>query len=231
MTDTKNIDKLLSQAFHQYVDEQLTEEFSNVLVFETSASFDKKISRAIKSEHNYYYKFTLTRARKILCACIIILIIMLSLLSVGAVRDAIAGFFVEHFSDHDTISVISETEAKRPTKIEKVYVPTYIPKGFELMDEDISDAGVTLIFVNGNDTIIYNQYLADRIGVGIDNEHSTKTVEEIDDQKYFINTSKIEDDIHTSIYWDNGEYLFELSAELPKNIVLNMCKSLKIKEN
>ena len=230
MIDTKNIDKLLSRAFHQYVDEQMTAEFSNVPKFETSASFDRRINRAIKSERNYYYKFTLTRARRILCACIIILIIMLSLLSVGAVREAIAGFFIEHFSNHNSLSTMSDTQSNYPTTIEKVYEPSFIPDGYNIIEEDISTAGVTLIYGYDDKMILFTQDTKSGSGINLDNEYSTASAETIDGQEYYVVTNQNDGHTSYSIHWDNGEYLFEISAELSKDVALNMCKSLKIRK-
>ena len=225
-----NFDKILSKAFHEYVNEQLETEAANATAYKNSTSFDKKINRALKSKHNFYYKLTLTNGRRILCACVIIMVILLSLLSVGAVRDAIAGFFIEHFRDHNSLSVATETDTGYPSKIEKVYVPQFIPDGYELAEEDVSEAGVTLIYEYNEKKILYTQNTKSGFGISLNNEYSTSSTENIDGQDYYIIASKNNGNTTYSVHWDDGEYIFELSAELPKNDILNMCKSLKVEE-
>jgi len=225
MTDTKNFDTLLSQAFTLYVEDTINSEFRDVPEYCPSESFNKRIDCLIKSERNYYYKFTLTRTRRILCACLIMIIILLSLLSVGAVREAITNFFIEVFSNHNSISVKAESGASYPSSIERVYSPEYIPDGYTLIDEDISEAGVSLIYGNDDKMILFTQETKQNYTLNLDNEYATSSVEAIDGQDYYINHFK---DGNYTILWDNGEYVFTVTAELPKNDILKMCNSLKI---
>ena len=45
-----NFDKILSKAFHEYVNEQLETEAANATAYKNSTSFDKKINRCALPE-------------------------------------------------------------------------------------------------------------------------------------------------------------------------------------
>ena len=227
MTESK-FDAVLSQAFYEYVDEKLESNYYNSEEFKTSAKFEKSIKRMIKNKGNIYYRLTFTRGRILLCACIMIFIILISLFSVSAFREAISNFIIEHFSNHNSITYSESSEIKKyPSKLEKLYELSYIPKGYTLADKSIIDNDATYTYLGDKKAIVFMQHTKDGWGVSVDNEKSKATVETIDGQDYYINYSN---ELGSTIIWDNGEYLFTLSAELPKETMLNMCNSLKIKE-
>lgn len=227
MTKQDKLDGILSQAFREYAQEKINTHYADNAPFETSASFDRKMRRMLRSERNVYYKLTLTRGRRVLCACVMIIILLLSLLSVEAVREAVGSFIIKHFSNYNSIAPVVETDSTYPSALEVAYVPEYIPSGYVLTQEDISDAGVTQIYSKGEKIIMYDQSPKQGFSANIDNERSELTEEIVDGQKYYINVYGKND---YDIFWDNGGYVFSLSAELPKDTMLNMCKSLKIKE-
>lgn len=227
MTESK-FEAVLTQAFHEYVDEKLENNSCNIEEFKTSEKFEKNIKRMIKNKGNIYYRLTFTRGRRLLCACIMIIILLISLFSVSAVRELINNFIIEHFSNHDSITYSESSEIKNyPYKIEKFYVPSYIPKGYTLADKSIIDNDATYTYLGKNKAIVFSQSTKEGWGSSVDNEKSEAMVETINGQDYYINYS---DELGSTIIWDNGEYLFSLSAELPKDTMLNMCKSLKTKE-
>ena len=227
MTESR-FETVLTQAFHEYVDEKLENNSCNIEEFKTSEKFEKNIKRMIKNKGNIYYRLTFTRGRRLLCACIMIILLLISLFSVSAARELINNFIIEHFSNHDSITYSESSEIKKyPYKIEKFYVPSYIPKGYTLADKSIIDNDATYTYLGENKAIVFIQHTKEGWGASVDNEKSNATVETINGQDYYINYS---DELGSTIIWDNGEYLFSLSAELPKDTMLNMCKSLKIKE-
>ena len=227
MTESR-FETVLTQAFHEYVDEKLENNSYNSEEFKTSAKFEKSIKRMIKNKGSIYYRLTFTRGRRLLCACIMIIILLISLFSVSTVRELINNFIIEHFSNHDSITYSESSEIKKyPSRIEKYYVPSYIPKGYKLADKSIIDNDATYTYLGKNKAIVFSQGTKEGWGTSVDNEKSKATVETINGQDYYINYS---DELGSTIIWNNGEYLFSLSAELPKDTMLNMCKSLKIKK-
>lgn len=227
MAEISIYDKKLKQAFREYMEERMESGIYREDEFKTSEKFEKKMEKAVKSEHNFYHKATLTKTRKILLIAAIIVTLLMASLSVGAVREMIAGFFVEHFSNHNT--VYSNTEgSKYPTEIERIYKLNYLPKGYKLETEDITtDNNVCIYFNKNGDSIVYEQNTKNNYSINIDNEHTTQSKETYNNQEYYIYNYKNQEYV---IVWDNGEYIFSISGKLSKNEMFKLCKSLKIKK-
>jgi hypothetical protein len=233
MAEVNICDNILRQAFQEYMEEKLDSNIYRDESFSTSKSFEKKMSKMIKSEHNVYHKMTLTKARKALCVAIAIIILLLSSLSVGAVRDFIANFYIQHFDTHNTLTAMLDDNENYPTKIEKVYKLSSIPKGYELSYEDITDNDVSYLYSNSEGkNMLFTQDIKSIFDIDIDNEYSNATAEVYQGQLYFVNVfdSDYAEGARVTIIWDNGSYIFCLSAELPKETMLDLCSSLKIEE-
>lgn len=232
MTKNKDYDEILKAAIKEYVEEKLESDVYCNNEFETSANFEKKISKLLKAERSIYHKATLTTVRKVICVLIAVLILLLSTLSVDAVRDYIADFFIEHFSVYDTVSLKQSEVKNYPTTLESLYELGYIPKGYSLADKSQMDNSVSYIYLDqkGNN-IIFSQDTQDSYSSNIDNEHTTNYSETVDGQEYLINVFEDEDleKPTITIIWDNREYIFTLFGNLTKKEMLNMCKSLKEK--
>lgn len=229
MNDMERFDNILSQAVSGYINNWMFSDEFREDEFKTSKSFEKKMSKMIKSQHNVYHKLTLTRARKALCAVAIIIALLLSSLSVGAVRDFVANLFVKHFNTHDSISANTE-EGTYPTKLEKIYELGYLPEGYKLADKSVTDNDATYIYNSKNDSLLFVQSTKDAFASNLDNENSSTVTENYKGQEYYISDFKYDNNSHIiTVVWDNGKYIFELSAELPKKTMLDLCNSLKIK--
>ena len=75
---------------------------------------------------------------------------------------------------------------------------------------------------------IFTQHTKASYTVYYDNQHNDfENYTDNDGQKYMIITST-KDDLTTYI-WDNGQYVFSISSNLPNNMILELCKSTKIK--
>ncbi|MCH5299662.1 MAG: DUF4367 domain-containing protein [Ruminococcus sp.] len=225
MAETNMYDDILRQAFCEYMDERLESDIYREEEFETSESFEKKMTKMIKSQHNVYHKLTLTRARKVLCVAAIIVALLLSSLSVGAVREIVANLFVKHYSDHDKLTANKE-EGTYPTELETLYELPYIPEGYELADESVTDKDATYLYFREEEPLLFDQTTKDIYRTSIDNEYTIQTTEVYNGQDYYVNEHK--DGSYTFI-WDNGEYIFALTSYLPKETIVDLCTSLKVK--
>lgn len=227
MAEMDMYDDILRQAFHEYMDERIESDIYREDEFETSEAFEKKMAKMIKSHYNIYHKITLTRVRKVLCIAAIIVALLLSSLSVGAVREFVANFFVSHFSDHDRLTANKE-EGTYPTKLEELYELGYIPEGYGLADKSVLDNGAIYIYNSENASMMFVQSTMEAFSTVVDNEFTTQSTEVYNGQEYFINDHN--DGSYTFV-WDNGRYIFELSAGLPKETIVDLCNSLKLNKN
>lgn len=135
----------------------------------------------------------------------------------------IANFFVQHFSDHNSISSSQNSEIY-PKKIEKLYELSYIPKGYELVDESIDEFSATYIYYKGTDSLLFQQSVKEDFKLDSDN-NATMYSKTINGQNYLISNR----DDGCTIVWDNHQYVFWLSSNFDEKASLKMCKSLKIK--
>ena len=224
-------DTLLYDALEIYNNEWVTSEEFSKEKFETSEKFNKKMQKMIKSRSNIYYKATLTGLRRAICVIAAILTLMLSTLSVGAVREAIGDFFVKVFSTHDDISYNEQIDKPKSyhETIEKIYELGYVPDGYELVDYSADTNNVSYMYFLDDKAIMFMQSTKSAYTVNVDNENSVKSIETYDNQEYMIYSSTNSPDI--VLIWDNGEYIFSLTGNLNKSEAIELCKSLKIKEN
>ena len=86
-------------------------------------------------------------------------ILLSSAMTVKAFRDPIIEFFVKVYDNMAEIIYDKDAAASAPQKIETVYVPTYIPEGYVVETEDISEEYVQIIWRNKsiNRSIFFDQ--------------------------------------------------------------------------
>lgn len=221
-------EKALKQAFLETADERIFSKLNLSFDYETSKSFDKKMKKLCKKYNHISFKLTYTSARKVICILAAILILMLSSLSVGAVRDIIKNFFVEHFSTHATFQYKNNSNNKDYPKTIETYYQIDPKSGFKLVEESKTKLSAVSYYEKGENDIFMIQWAKDEFDVDIDNEHSEYRVEIIDGQKYFIISYYGKKGY--GFIWDNGEYIFDITSNLDKKELLNLCKTLKVKK-
>lgn len=225
-------ENILKQALIETSDEMILNEYSDCenAEFTPSESFNKKAKRLCKGYDKITFKLTYTRVRKVVCVFVAILILMLSSLSVGAVRDALANFFIKHFSNHAVVTYNEPTTKTNqyPKTIEKVYEISSIPDGYSLMDYSLTKTSADTYYLSDNGQIFLQQVVKEEYKYSIDNENSSITHETINGKEYIIQKSKINNDI--TIIWDSGEYIFSITSDLDKDSIIKICENLKIKK-
>ena len=109
----------------------LIPEYSNMLpdadedehVF--SADFEKKMQKLIKRRNKPYYKIINTVGKRVACIIVIVLIASsVTVLSVDALRNAVADFFVSIYEKFSTVQSADEDKSA-PATIDDIYAITY----------------------------------------------------------------------------------------------------------
>ena len=90
--------------------------------FETSEKFEKKMRTLLRAQTSVYRRVTLTKTRKVITAFAAALIILVSALSVGAIRETILSFFVER-GDVRVIEYNTENGKDYPKALNKRRFP------------------------------------------------------------------------------------------------------------
>lgn len=202
--------------------------------YELSKEFQQKMNKLIRQQRKVYYPVIKTTGRRI-AAAIIAAVMMGSVTAVayGPAREAIKEFFMKHFGTHDVVEtnyVIENIDVNssyyQKIRIEEEY-KIDVPDGFELEEYYSDDCSINCRYSNGKEFIDFDQYPAGIYSASIDNERS-KSYNYTDDEgnKYLVyewNKSRL-------FIWNNGEYVFEISSNLDKNDMVDLCKSTKLKE-
>ncbi len=192
---------------------------------EFSAKFEKKMKKLVQRREKPYFELISTAGRRAACVIVILAAISASVFSVKAVREAVYDFIVKHFADHDEVSAICDDDC--PQTIQDEYYISNLPNGFTETEYGKDSVSLYTVYTADNDKfIMFEQYVKPSYNVLIDNEHTSLDIyTDSDEQTYSIYES-YED--HT-IIWDNGEYVFEISGNLNKDEMLELCRSIKIK--
>ena len=202
--------------------------------YELSDEFKQKMDKLIRQQKKVYYPVIKTTGRRIAVA-IIAAVMMGSVTAVayGPAREAIKDFFMKHFGTHDVVETNNYIENidinssyYTKLKIEDEY-GIAVPDGFKLEEYHSDDNLINCRYSNDEDYIRFKQYPAGTYRVYYDNEH-TKSYNYTDDEdnKYLVYEAATR---HTFI-WNNGQYVFEITSNLDKEDIVDLCKSTKIKE-
>lgn len=207
----------LQQAFLDAKLEQFSDipEEGSAIVVEFSPAFQAKSQELIRKSNKNYYSTGKTVLRRIALVAIIAAMLALTACAIPAVREAIIDFFFKNAGDHYSFTYDTEQAALAPDCIETVYAPTYTADGFELVVEDISAAGVTLMWCNSEDKWI--NYIQGVIpddptrgdGGGFNSEGAMTEWITINGCEVL----RIEDDEWIHYVWTSSEYEFSISVD------------------
>ena len=194
---------------------------------EFSAGFEKKMKKLIHRREKPYFQFICTAGRRAACVAGAIVVISASAFSVKAVRDTVYDFIEDNFSDHQVVTVKDDEES--PTTIENEYQITKLPKGFEETEHYASDVDIYSVYKlqNDNKFIVFEQFTKQTYNVSFDNEHTTFEVF-TDDNGQTYRVYDFGRGEYTFV-WDNGKYIMQISGNLDKDEMLDLCRSTKMK--
>ncbi len=188
--------------------------------FVPSKAFDKKMKKLIGSQTSLYGKLTLTKSRKVITVFAAALIVLLSALSVGAIRETILSFFVER-GDYRVIEYNTENDTNAPKTLKSLYSPTSIPKGYTLTDKGGDDFHAYRVFSKGELFISLKQFTKSAYKSAFDLKSMDK--ERFGGIDFVVQT---EDD-SVVLIWEKDGYVFEMSGFVSKEELLNTACSLE----
>lgn len=213
MTFTK---EQISQAFIQVLNERVPD-LNDIPDHVFSERFEKKMNKLIRREAAHPWAVSHTLARNLIAAAIVIILLFTLCMSVGAIRDRIFHFFIQHFEAHDDV-IFELTEVQ---SIEKEYIITELPAGFSLTNEYRNSVELQLIYSNENgDYISYEQSIVSTDGRAVDNERTEYNSIEIDGN----NVLSAEDEESITLTWDQDGYVFCLTVVIENVSVEDVIK-------
>lgn len=155
--------------------------------------------------------------KRIVAVLIAAILLLLGGLTVYAKRDAIVHFVEQVFEKFTKASYQEEpnNETGAPDTIEQIYIPTYIPDGFELQETDYGLTSYQIRWQNSDGiTILYDQEIIGAI-YSFDNEHSG--YEEMSVGEYVVySTHGFE---KYTYLWSDESYSYSISVLYTDNIL------------
>ena len=200
--------------------QKATESFTD-----TALCSDRHLEIMEKITNGTYRKpLSFSSARIKIAAAIVAAMFLLS----GCVmiyKDEIRGF-IEHIYEEYIEITFSDNKNAESSYIEEIYELTYVPEGYVLKTEFISNSTVSYTFDNKNgQSLTFNQYILDGSSFNFDNERSDSTLIIVGKHNiYFTNTKQ-----HHSYIWNDGKYamIITSSEELSDSDLQKIIEGIK----
>lgn len=219
------LEKTIKNFGEDYID--FSSEWNNPYIF--SKNFERKMDKLIKREHQLYFPLIKTPVRCFISIMITIIIALsMMVISVSAIREAFVKFITKVFSTHTTVQTVPDNDL--PTTFQDIYEISEIPSGFELTYKSENNEGEIWLnyeYRNGNECIIFNQYLKPYFEISVNTEGYDMIPIMIDGFEGFI----INMNEYYYIFWDNGDYAFTIEGNVSESALIAAAESVQKVEN
>ena len=206
-------DELIAQAIRETLDEKCAEYCTDEKKHHFSLAYKIARRNTIISARKRK-PLSIRRIRYILLA---ILFVLFALLGFSLWR-TLGGFSFKVFKDHSKVYTSNDIVK---TEIEEIYG---LPEEYELIRTILGEEFVSSKYLVNGETVTLNQHLAsDIVNANTENENAEYITVHGNDG-YYINMIDI-----NALGWSMDGYQFLLYSKLDKNTVLNLAKSLKIR--
>lgn len=175
-----------------------------------SNEYKKKMKRIIKEYSSTPTQIKFATFRKYAAAVLIIFILTSSFLivTVEAYRTRVFKIIT---TIYDTFtSIITETDNVPFNEAPEFIIPSYIPEGFEIINERQSDISIKIDYANDNKILVYKQGIIANSELRIDTE-GTK-IENIIIKGYSVNY--VFNKGMYNAYWFDNEYSYLIAGEI-----------------
>lgn len=201
-----------------------------------SRPFRQKMNKLIRQPSSSFSILKVPRKRRLSMAFTLMALIFLSLVTVAncAGRNIIAGFYADFFVEY--VFLRNKHEENALKQIEEVYMPTWLPEGYELIEVH-NEAGYPqfdYFYCNDpdcdnhnrtNNHIDFTQTLKEKYSTNFDNEDSVIVPITVNEQQGI----EIEFECRRILVWNNDNYTFEVSdpVDSNKNDVMKIAESVQ----
>ena len=188
-----------------------------------SPKIEQRMQKLIERRKNPLWKFVNTPIKRLVAACLVIIILCGALMSFRPIREPVVEFFVniyERFTE-----LFSSQSDFSPNKIEETKTFTYVPKGYELESTTNNHIAVTTIWKNKDGKKLELNQGIKNGSVSFDTENAEYGI---------LNNNGIEvfysfKNGLSSYFWVDESYDYSIICydELPIEEILKMIDSLK----
>lgn len=138
-----------------------------------SEEFERKMEKLIKFQKKPYYSYVNTVGKRVACIILAVLIALTTVtFSVKALREAVIEFFVETFEKFSIVRFSEDDTSENSRIIEDYYVPTYIPEGYKLQNDEKLISKRRITYNKGNAYLYFIQSKLQSNSTYFDTENS-----------------------------------------------------------
>ncbi len=185
--------------------------------------FEDKMGALIKRRKKPYYKLINSTRKRVACFILILLLCLsATALAFDSVRSAVANFFVSIFDTNSMVLVQLDNNASQ--SIEELYKITYNLDGYIEDVWSVTPISRCVDYVKDNLVISFNQYTKSGFNISLNTEDTV--IEEININGNVGIYYKDNHDYH-HVMWDNGEYVFYISTNIGKDVLVKIAESVK----
>ena len=175
----------------------------------------------------------LVAKRVAVVALVIMSVLFGSLMTVEAVREEVIRVVTEWFEQFTNVRFVNESEDSGNEDIDLnktgIMLPSYIPRGYELVEADRTFASLMVIYEGANgDVLIYDQYVHENDdSISIDNERHT--LEQVLINGY-ASILAMPDEAETQsviLIWQDDIYTYFISGTLDRATIIAIAESLE----
>lgn len=220
--------------FDEAIIEAVIEECDDIRSAENhvfSKRFEKKLRRIINRKERSYRTLIYTVAKRAACIAVIVIAVLTTSLNVKSEREGVYEFIVTPGDgEMSVLEIAPEDWADAPQTLEEHYEVTYGLDGYTEKVWDNDDYGFAAEYWNGEKMVDFWQ----------DPLYGTMALNTEDAVVYDIKihgydgVCYIDNHDYSVICWNNGRYVFSMSANPEANIsleeIIKMAESVKVKE-
>ena len=190
-----------------------------------SPRFEKRMQKLIRRRRRPYFKMINTAGKRVAVFAVTFLIIsMTTVMSVKALREPFLDFIMSIFTDHSTVSTVSQTDKDYPAAINDRYTITYDLSGYELVYSNEDQIYIRSDYKNNDIMIMFSQIVVSEYQANINTEGAE--IEHIDINGHDAIGFEDNNGYYTLI-WNNGEYIIDLGSNIGKDALIKIAKSVQ----
>lgn len=211
--------KALSDALRADYEESIP----NIDEHKFSPKFEAKMRKLINRHNKPYYRITNTVGKRVACIVIAFLVASsVTILSVKALRNTVADFFVSIYEKFSTVQPIEDDSA--PLTIEDIYEITYDLSEFTIDYENYNEYSINISYVNDDISIDFQQYTKEMYDENVNTEGSDISTIIINSYEaiYFRDNHQ-----YDCLIWDNGDYIIVLYSNIGKDVLISIAESVQ----
>ena len=186
-----------------------------------SQKLERKMSHLIKSPRKSVWHCFNTPLKKTLAACLAIVIFASSIMGCCQIREPIVEFFTEVYEQFTEFLFSKTDRDNSPKTVSDIHIPTYIPEGYELVEQTIlNNRECRIIWQNQENSNIAFYQTVLTMKTTLDTENANTLT--IDDNRKIAIIQKGE---NTFVFWNDNAYAYMLICNLSEDEIIKIIKS------